>query len=164
MISRIHWGAPALTRYTETVPTSERIGIIIHHTVYPEGDSQEDVQSLLREIDQYHRERDFGGIGYNLVVDYAGRLYEARGIDIMGAHTANVNRYNYGVAYMGDTRKRVTAEAVESIKLVVDLLQQHSNKSLAVAGHNEFRETLCPGTQLDKLVRSGEFKRPFPLK
>lgn len=164
MIPRIHWGAPALTLDAETVPVSVRTGVIIHHTVYPEGNSQEDVQALLREIDQLHRERELGGIGYNLVVDYAGRLYEARGIDIMGAHTGNVNRYNYGVAYMGDTRQRVTSEAVESIKLVVDLLQRHSNKSLAVAGHNEFRQTLCPGTQLDKLIRSGEFKRPFPLK
>jgi len=135
---------------------------VVHHTVYPEGASQEDVEALLRDIDQYHRKLESGGIGYNLVVDYAGRVYEARGIDVMGAHTARVNRHNYGVAYMGDTRIRVTSDAVEAIRRVVDLLQGHSAKSLAVAGHNQFGDTLCPGTHLDTLVRSGEFKRPFP--
>lgn len=164
MIRRAQWGAPPLTRYTNRISPSYRTGIIIHHTVTPEGKSQEDVEAMLRMIDKSHKARNCGGIGYNLVVDYAGRLYEARGIDVMGCHTADANARNYGIAYMGDTRKNVTPEAIARIKRAIDLLQRNSNKKLEVTGHGLIRATACPGTKLRKLIEDGEFRRPYPIR
>lgn len=165
MIRRAQWGALPLTRFTNTIPKSYRTGIIIHHTVTPEGKSQEDVEKMLRMIDRMHRERNnVGGIGYNLIVDYAGRLYEARGMDIMGAHTQDANGRNYGIGYMGDTRKNVTPEAVATIKATIDKLQKRSGKKLVVTGHGLIRSTACPGTKLRRMILDGDFNRPYPKR
>lgn len=157
MITRKQWGALPLTRYSNKIDPKYRTGIIIHHTVTGEGKSRADVVKILKMIEKDHIRRNCGGIGYNIVVDYAGRIYEARGMDIMGCHTANANARNYGVAYVGDTRKQITDDAVDAIREVVRMFEKNSRKQLEVTGHGFIRPTACPGTKLRKLIEKGEF-------
>lgn len=164
MITRKEWGAEPLTAYDWKVPVAKRTGIVIHHSVTAEGKSQKDVEAILRMIDGMHRRKGWGGIGYNLAVDFAGRVYEARGVNIVGCHAGNHNTANYGIVYIGDGRKRITPEAVAAIKGTVAALQKNSKKKLKVVGHRDVNLTACPGEKIYKLIKADTFEVAYPPK
>lgn len=161
MIRRKAWGAKPLTAYNWNIDPQYRTGIIIHHSVTPEGKSRQDVEATLRQIDDGDRREGYGGIGYNLAVDYAGRIYVARGINRIGAHAADANSRNYGICYIGDGRVRISQDAVKAIRRAVDRLQQHSGKKLRVYGHKDINPTACPGDKIYKLIKDGKFSVPY---
>ncbi|CAB4153226.1 lysozyme [uncultured Caudovirales phage] len=161
MIKRTDWGAKPLTAYSTRIDPTYRTGVVIHHSVTSEGKSQKDVEAILRMIDGLHRSKGYGGIGYNIAVDYAGRVYEARGVNTIGAHVVNANGHNYGIVYIGDGRERITDEAVEAIQGLVNKLQVNSKKKLKVYGHQELWATACPGPKIQKLVANGKFDFPY---
>jgi predicted amino acid racemase len=158
LIPRRVWGAKPLTAYSNKVPHSYRTGIIIHHSVTPEGTSRQQVQAILRQIDDGDRRQGYGGIGYNLAVDYAGRIYRARGIGVLGAHAGDANGRNFGVCYIGDGRKRITPEAVRAIRKTVDLLTRKAGHRLTIMGHQDVNATACPGPTIQRLVDNGSFR------
>jgi hypothetical protein len=162
MIRRKQWGAKPLTAYSNKISPSYRTGVVIHHSVTPEGNTQNQVEAILRQIDDGDRAQGYGGIGYNLAVDYAGRVYEARGINIMGVHTIDANSRNYGVCYIGDGRERITKDAVEAFQRVVKRLQNNSRKKLKIYGHQDLWATACPGPKIQRLVESRVFSSPYP--
>ena len=161
MIKRTEWGAKPLTAYSTRIDATYRTGIAIHHSVTSEGKSQNEVEAILRMIDNLHRSKGYGGIGYNLAVDFAGRVYEARGVNILGAHVSNANARNYGIVYIGDGRERITDAAVEAIQGLVKKLQVNSKKKLKIYGHQELAPTACPGPKIQKLVANGKFDAPY---
>lgn len=157
MITRKQWNALPLTRFNQHINATKRTGIVLHHTVTAEGKTQADVMKILKTIEHGHIQRGLGGIGYNLAVDYAGRTYEARGVDILGAHIANANGANYGIAYIGDTRKRISEDAIVAIRNLVLMLERRSKRNLEVFGHGDVRSTACPGPKLTALIEAGTF-------
>lgn len=161
MITRKQWGAKPLTAYTYRIEPAYRTGIIIHHSVTAEGKSRAEVEAILRQIDDDHRAQGWGGIGYNLAVDYAGRIYRARGINIIGCHAQDNNGHNYGICYIGDGRKRITNAAVDAIRTCVSTLQQRSDKRLKIQGHRDVNPTACPGDKIQQLITSGKFRVPY---
>lgn len=158
-ISRLEWGAQPLNAYNNKIAPGYRSGVVIHHSVTPEGGSLKAVKSILRQIDNLHRSKGYGGIGYNIAVDYAGRVYRARGVNVQGAHVVNNNAKNYGIVYIGDGRKRITPEAVTAIQDTIDWLEKHSGKKLRIYGHQDLYATACPGPKIQKLVENGTFRR-----
>jgi LysM repeat protein len=163
MIKRDKWGAKPLTKYTNTIKPGARTRVVIHHSVTAEGKTQVEVEGILRRIDEQHRKNGWGGIGYNIAVDYAGRVYEARGIDIHGAHATGSNIAGYGVVYIGDGRKNVTPEAVKAIRTLVIELQARSLKKLEVVGHYIINATACPGQLLINELKNGTFEVAYPF-
>jgi LysM repeat protein len=163
MIKREQWGAKPLTKYTNTIKPGARTRIVIHHSVTSEGANQAGVEAILRRIDDQHRNNGWGGIGYNIAVDSAGRVYEARGIDIHGAHASGSNIAGYGIVYIGDGRKNVSAEAVKAIRNLVIELQARSLKKLEVVGHHQVNRTECPGPLLIAELTKGTFNVAYPL-
>lgn len=159
LIPRVVWGAKPLTAYSKKIRNNYRTGIVVHHSVTPEGGSAAEVRKILQGIDADHRARGWGGIGYNLAVDYAGRIYVARGIDVLGCHAENANGRNFGVAYIGDGRKNVTPAAVDALRKVVALLEKKAGHPLTVLGHQNLKATSCPGPLIQRLVQDGTFKR-----
>jgi len=163
MIKRDKWGAKPLTKYTNTIKPGARTRVVIHHSVTAEGKTQAEVEGILRRIDDQHRNNGWGGIGYNIAVDFAGRVYEARGIDIHGAHASGSNMVGYGICYIGDGRKRITPEALSAIRTLVIELQARSLKKLQVVGHNQVNNTECPGPLIIAEITKGTFDSPYPL-
>jgi hypothetical protein len=164
MIKREEWGARPVTAYNTTVKPGLRSRIVIHHSVTAEGKTQAQVEAILRKIDDQHRGNGWGGIGYNLAVDFAGRIYEARGIDVQGAHATGANNNGYGICYIGDGRKNVTPEAINAIKKLVVELQARSLKKLEIVGHYQVNSTACPGPLLIAEIKKGTFSSPYPLE
>lgn len=163
MISRKAWGAKPITKYSQKIAPPVRTSIVIHHSVTAEGKSQAEVEGILRRIDAQHRGKGWGGIGYNLAVDYDGRVYEARGIDILGAHASRMNTKSYGICYIGDGRKRITDKGILGIKKAIVLVQNHSAKKLKVVGHRDVGSTACPGSKIYNPITAKEFNIEWPL-
>jgi hypothetical protein len=157
VIARKDWGALPLTKHTEKVSPSKRSMVVIHHSVTSEGKTRKDVEKILRQIDKQHRGQDWGGIGYNLVVDFEGRVYEARGLNQLGIHASGVNTKSYGICYIGDGRKGITEKGIQGIKDAVMIVQKNSNKKLQVVGHKDTKATACPGPKIYKLITDKQF-------
>ena len=79
----------------------------MHHTVQANDYAAADVPAMIRADYAYHvRTRGWGDLGYNLVADRFGRLWEGRaggiGAPVVGAHAQGFNTATLGVALLGD--------------------------------------------------------------
>lgn len=118
--------------------------ITVHHTAIPVNDA--DPAASVRAIYRGHtKDRGWADIGYHLLIDNAGAVYEGRrsgadtvpvyeadGRAVTGAHVQGNNAGNIGVALMGDLRTRPpTPQARRTLALVL----------LALAGRHQLDPT-----------------------
>jgi len=124
------------------VPTkrTKTTGIIIHHYHHSTATPQ--------VVNRWHRD-DNGwlGIGYNLIVDMDGTIWEGRGIEAVGAHAANHNNNNIGIACQGryddNDKKMPDAQFNALVWLIKHLHVIYGN--LPIIAHREVGVTSCPG-------------------
>lgn len=145
-LSRAEWGADESLRFgpdgTEIFPPAyfDVQTLTVHHTVTPNNDP--DPSATVRAIYVDHAvTQTWGDIGYHLLIDQQGRVYEGRysGPDavpvfgprqvgprpsmVNGAHVAGFNAGNVGVALLGDlTATGPTAAARLSLVRVLAAL------------------------------------------
>lgn len=114
VISRTAWGCPdgqgSPLWPAEYAPVTH---FIIHHTVTQNSTRTDQAYwaNWVLAIWQYHYSRrdspeepPWGDIGYNYLIDPAGRIYEGRagGDGVVGAHTGMFNRGSMGIAFLGN--------------------------------------------------------------
>jgi len=121
--------------------------IIIHHTA-TKREPQYDVEwcRLL------HKKKDWRDIGYHIYIEYDGTIQMGRPLEWVGAHTLHHNKFGIGIAYVGgyedydsDPVCTLTEEQKYSIAVCVKYLREMTGKDLKVLGHNDFKNTFCPG-------------------
>ena len=161
-LSRSGWGADESLRFepdgTEKFPTAffDVQTLTVHHTVSANADP--DPAATVRAIYFFQCvTEDFGDIGYHLLIDQAGTVYEGRysGPDrlpvfgprrvgprpsmVNGAHIAGFNAGNIGVALLGDlTSTGPTAAARQALVTVLAALATVTQPE--AAGHHRLRE------------------------
>lgn len=119
--------------------------IIVHCSATPEGRN-----FTVKQIDAWHRQRGFNGIGYHFVIYLDGSVNVGRPLAKAGAHCKGQNKNSIGVCYIGGlaangkTPKDTRTDAQKSslVKLITELRQQFPNAS--VHGHREFANKACP--------------------
>ena len=79
----------------------------IHHTADGNNYAAADVPAILRSMYAYHAlSRGWGDIGYNVIVDKFGRLWEGRygglASTVIGAHAGGFNTGTFGVSMLGN--------------------------------------------------------------
>lgn len=119
--------------------------IIIHCSATPEGRD-----FTTADIDRWHRERGFNGIGYHYVIYRDGSVHPGRSEDREGAHCSGQNRDSIGICYIGglagdgktpkDTRTPAQRDALRG--LVRQLKDRYPG--VTVHGHREFASKACP--------------------
>lgn len=118
--------------------------IILHCSATKEGR-----QFTAKDIDQWHKQRGWKGIGYHYVILLDGTIQPGRPESEIGAHTVGQNSNSIGICYIGgldadgkakDTRTDQQKEALHN--LVSDLLKKYPGST--VHGHNEFANKACP--------------------
>lgn len=120
--------------------------IIIHCSATVEGK-----QFGSKDIDRWHREQGWDGIGYHYVVDLDGKVEIGRPEDKVGAHCAGLNSMSIGVCYIGglaangctpkDTR--TVAQKAALLALVKQLKKKYPKAR--VVGHHDFNKSkACP--------------------
>lgn len=169
--SRADWGADESIRKGEPEPGEVR-GAIVHHTAGTNAYTQEEVPVLLRGIYDFHvNGRGWNDIGYNVLVDKWGRLWEGRagGLEepIIGAHAAGVNSQTFGISAMGnyDVAAAPAAMVTNIERFIAWKLGRHHVDPSAkatiggmwrhtVVGHRSVGQTACPGRYLNSHLSS----------
>ncbi len=106
-VSRASWGADESLRSCTPSLTATIKGGILHTTVTGNEYTPEQSPAVMRSMYAYHtKSLGWCDLGYNMVVDKYGTLFEGRygGIDkpVLGAHTGGFNSYTFGVSMMGN--------------------------------------------------------------
>lgn len=101
------------------------------------------------EIDRWHRERGWLGIGYHFVIRRDGRIENGRPVEKVGAHTQGKNATSIGICVVGGLDEKgkpapkfTSQQWVALEDLVRRLTRQFPGAS--IAGHNEFAAKACP--------------------
>lgn len=156
MIPRSTIGLPNLTGSALYTRTPSQVSEFIVH--YGDGTTPTTAAqelSILKSYDSYHRSKGWGGIGYNLAVGpVTGNVYEARGLNKVGAHTIGHNTSGIGVVLIGG-EGNLTANAKKGLQEAYNTAKAWAGKTLTVYGHKDFANTSCPGTATYKWLKEG---------
>lgn len=166
--TRKAWGAnEAQMTWKPTVAAVN--GAVVHHTAGGNNYTQAQVPQQIRNIYHYHAVTlGWGDIGYNLIVDRYGGVWEGRagGLTkaIQGAHARGANSRTFGITVMGDYDAAAPPSAAITAmnKAIAWKLHNHgigtSTKSIwvehedglgrtvpLVSAHRDVGWTTCPG-------------------
>jgi hypothetical protein len=105
--SRAQWGADESIRTWDPEYASTLKAATIHHTADTNNYTADQVPALMRSMYAYHTiTRGWGDIGYNVIVDKFGRIFEGRygglASTVIGAHAGGFNTYTFGVSMLGN--------------------------------------------------------------
>ena len=174
VISRSEWGADESWRQGEARYAAAARFVVIHHTATSSSYSRSDVPAILRGIYRYHTQTlGWADIGYNLLVDRFGRVFEGRagGIDraVIGAHAAGYNDGSVGVAALGNYDSATPPDALldgldRTVAWKLSLHDIHPGDTTAhgssslptIVGHRDVGATACPGGHLYRRVRGSD--------
>jgi len=111
--------------------------IIIHCSATPNGRHH-----AAEEINDWHKQRGWSGIGYHYVITVKGKLEAGRPEYWQGAHAKGHNYKSIGICMIGtDNYSDAQWEVLEN--LVRELLIKYPDAE--VIGHNEVSDKTCPG-------------------
>ncbi len=168
-LSRAQWRAlpPIPSRLNPTLGSYDRI--TIHHTAEVpgarfDGTLRDSVLALQKAQSTHMTVRDFGDIGYHILIDPAGRVFEGRDLKYQGAHAGGANNVrNIGVCLIGDFESQPpSAQAIAALESVLaDLRLEYRIQRTRIVGHGELKNTVCPGTSLANWTRN--YRRSGPV-
>jgi hypothetical protein len=183
IVTREEWGAdPNLMNCTPSVADEVRMGFV-HHTAGSNDYTQEEADDVVRGVYAYHTNgRGWCDIGYNLLVDRFGTVYEGRsgGVDqpVIGAAQMGFNTRAFSVSVMGNFETAQVPSAVQrslvrilTWRLDVAHVNPLSRATMtsaggdntrfeagtvvrlnAISGHRDTGFTACPGANLYPLL------------
>lgn len=128
--------------------------MVIHHTVgrapYLMGAAKREMRSIQR---QHMGANGWSDIGYNVVIDRAGRLWEGRGLYRVGAHTLGHNTGTVGISFMGNYEvKKLNKKQIRAFYQIVEKCKAHGMEIKTIKGHRQMprQSTACPGKNIMK--------------
>ena len=107
-------------------------------------------RSSAKDINGWHRDKGWNGIGYHYVVRRDGSIELGRPIEEVGAHCVGHNSHSIGICYEGgldangeeaDTR---TPEQKVALRKLLEELHQQFPKALIVGHHDLNPGKPCP--------------------
>ena len=107
-------------------------------------------RSSAKDIDNWHKEKGWKGIGYHFVVRRTGEIEVGRPLEEVGAHVVNHNRHSIGICYEGgldavgrkvDTR---TPAQVKALRELVERMHARFPKALIVGHRDLDSKKKCP--------------------
>ncbi|GIJ22781.1 peptidoglycan-binding protein [Micromonospora lutea] len=149
IIPRRQWGARPPVEVTR-VALAARTGFTVHYSAGPTAMTP-------RQIQNYHMDGNgWSDVGYNFLVDAAGRIYEGRGWEVMGAHASGHNDTHLGACFIGSDGD-VTPAVLRSMRALYNRANALTGKALAKTWHGGLagNSTPCPGSQLRTWVQNG---------
>jgi N-acetyl-anhydromuramyl-L-alanine amidase AmpD len=103
----------------------------------------------VKEIREWHLDRDWDDIGYHFVIRRDGTLEVGRQLEVIGAHVKDHNDNSIGIALVGGMSEEGLDEVNFTMEqyitldmLLTDLRMRFT--SARVTGHYEFSNKTCP--------------------
>ncbi|MBQ8462722.1 MAG: N-acetylmuramoyl-L-alanine amidase [Prevotella sp.] len=109
-----------------------------------------DQESSAKDIDNWHRDKGWNGIGYHYVVRRSGQIEPGRPEETVGAHCVNHNRHSLGICYEGglDIRGKPADTRTEaqraSLRRLLEELHRAYPRALIVGHHDLNPQKDCP--------------------
>jgi len=113
--------------------------VIIHHSASP------DVSASV--IHDWHRRKDWSGIGYHAVIRADGAVEAGRPLDAVGAHAGSAaNPDSIGICLTGNFMMQPPSRSqMDSLARLLDYLEDRYGTRLEVLRHKDVATTDCPG-------------------
>ncbi|NNC36128.1 MAG: lysozyme [Hyphomonadaceae bacterium] len=130
--------------------------IIIHCSATP---PYRDVSAA--DIDHWHKERGWSGIGYNGVIRRDGRFESGRDVNRRPAHAFGQNRTSIGICMIGGLADdnlpapQYTQAQWRTLGRVISELQAQYPGAEFI-GHRDVGNKACPGFDVGHWLRTGE--------
>lgn len=112
--------------------------IVVHCTATKQG-----INFSASDIDRWHKQRGWSGIGYHYVVDIYGNVEKGRQDNKIGAHVKGFNKNSIGVVYVGGLSKKMYPKDTRnrkqkaSLKLLIKSLKR-KYPNAKILGHRDF--------------------------
>lgn len=126
--------------------------IIVHCSATAEGKP-----FCAKDIDRWHHEQGWDGIGYHYVVKLDGTVEKGRDETKVGAHCAGLNSMSLGVCYIGgltvDGRAPKDTRTTQQKAALLSLIRRLKKKypKARVVGHHDFNKgKACPSFDATK--------------
>jgi hypothetical protein len=116
-------------------------GVVVHIS--------DSTHMTLEECNSWHRERGWDSCGYNFVIEPDGVVYEARGINKVGAHVKGWNKKMLGICFV--STDAATPEQIEAYK---GLTHQYELDKLPRYAHHHFNPGKRCGTTVMKQLEA----------
>lgn len=120
--------------------------IVLHHT------GGADIDASAEEIDQWHKNNGWVGIGYHYVIRKDGTIEKGRPDWTVGAHAYGENWHTIGIHLSGDFSVAEPTEAqIESTAMLLANLCTDYGIPIDedhIVGHRDLMSTDCPGDNL----------------
>lgn len=183
IVTRAQWGGDSGCKPRATPVLGEVLVALVHHTVSTNSYSAAEAPSVVLGICRYHRNSNkWNDIGYNLVIDRFGTIYEGRsgGVDkaVVGAHAQGYNGQTTGIAlagtFTGAAPPAATMESLQNVlkwKLALAGITRNERVALIstggslnrfrygrtvfmrpISGHRDVGATSCPGNGMYSLL------------
>lgn len=162
VLRRDRWNAAEVQGSTGLLGNPWRLTIHHQGAVFSKTDLRSAAETIRAIQKDHQEERGWADIGYHFVVDPAGRVWEARPLQLRGAHAGggDANRGNVGILVLGNfdvqSPPRKQVEALERlVRALVELLHIAPAR---IYTHDEVRRlsgfsgTNCPGKNLRPVV------------
>lgn len=151
VIPRSKWTSSGPKRWLAD-PMSSVSRITVHHDAImpvPNG-SYADSLRRLQAIRNGHLGNGWADIGYHFAIDPKGRIWQARPLELQGAHVKDNNPSNLGIVVFGNYEQiRPTSASLQSLdQLLAYGMQRFGIPLSRVYTHQELRPTACPGRNL----------------
>lgn len=121
--------------------------IIVHCAATPYGRP-----TSVKDIDRWHQERGWTGIGYHYVIQPDGTVEGGRHPNMVGAHTGGLNQRSLGVCLIGGLNAETHEPSNEYPQAQMDALgelllalqAEYNIRNTAISGHNQHAAKACP--------------------
>lgn len=116
--------------------------IVIHCTATVQGK-----HFTADDIDTWHKQRGWKGIGYHYVIGIDGTIEEGRPEHKIGAHVKGHNRNTIGIVYVGGLNRRLapkdtrTRKQKRAMKNLLYILKDRYPEA-EIVGHRDFSEDI----------------------
>ncbi len=137
--------------------------IVIHTAAHAHGGTVYDTSAT--EIDNWHKQNGWNGIGYHYVIRFDGRVEKGREEYMTGAHARGLNSSSIGICFSGhgDIQMLTQHQLDTGLKLVQSLIKKYNIPIDNILGHREIGKIAgvpdpnktCPGN----LVNMDSFRK-----
>ena len=128
--------------------------IILHHSAV----SYVDVPKQFSIINNYHKSKGWGMIGYHYLIEKSGKLLQGRKEDQVGAHCIGRNHDSLGICLAGNFDTQIPTNAQQlTLENLLERLEKDYPEA-KVKYHRDFANTHCPGLLIDDYYKSNNKK------
>lgn len=115
--------------------------VILHCSATPDS---LDSKFTAKDIDRWHKEKGWKGIGYHYYIRRTGLIEIGRGEKEIGAHTEGFNKDSLGICFEGSYFPTIS-QFLSLITLYRQFFMTYKITHRDWYGHNEFSNKSCPG-------------------